>query len=290
MDIKYRSRYFDDPEARASFKSYAKAVFGLDFSLWEDRGLWDAQYQAFSAFAGGDCIASMCVYPCEAMVNRKRQKWAQLLTVGTLPEYRGQGIQRKLWKMARTWISKHCMFTFLFAEEDSAGFYESLGFEKVRERFDVIANPGALPATGAHFRKVDVEDDGEFAILKRLARERAPVSDVLSFKCPNLLLFMFLYPYREMTYYSEDLDAIVVAEKAAGRLRIHDIVARKLPRFDDIKAFLGGFPEREIALLFPSDKLGVEPIKTGSVDDSILFVNGEMPLKGDIIFPYSIRA
>jgi ribosomal protein S18 acetylase RimI-like enzyme len=290
VDIKYRSRYFDDADATASFKSYAKEVFGLDFSLWEERGLWDAQYQAFSAFAGGECVASMCVYPCEARVNRKRQKWAQLLTVGTLPEYRRQGIQRRLWKMARTWISKHCMFTFLFAEDDAGGFYDSLGFERVRERFDVIANPGALPATGAHFRKVDVEDDTEFATLKRLARERAPVSDILSFKCPNLLLFMFLYPYREMTYYSDDLDAVVVAEKAAGRLRIHDIIAKKQPRFDDIKAFLGGFPEHEIDILFPSDKLGVEPIGKGNVEDSILFVSGELQLKGNIIFPYSIRA
>ena len=290
MDIKYRSRYFDDAEAKASFRAYARAVFDLDFSRWEDRGLWDAQYQAFSAFAGGECVASMCVYPCEAMVKGKRQKWAQLLTVGTLPDYRGRGIQRKLWKMARTWISKHCMFTFLFAEDEAAGFYDSLGFDRVRERFDVVANPGALPATGAHFRKVDVENDAEFAILKRLARERAPVSGVLSFKCPNLLLFMFLYPYREMTYYSEDLDAVVVVEKAAGRLRIHDIIAKKMPGFDNIKAFLGGFPEREIALLFPSDKLGVEPVRRGNVEDSILFVSGEMPLKGDIIFPYSIRA
>ncbi len=290
MDIKYRSRYFDDAEAKASFKSYAKAVFGLDFSRWEERGLWDAQYQAFSAFAGGECVASMCVYPCEAMVKGKRQKWAQLLTVGTLPEYRGQGLQRKLWKMARTWISKHCMFTFLFTDEAAAGFYDSLGFERVREHFDVVANPHASPATGAHFEKVDVENDSDFTILKRLARERAPVSDVLSFKCPNLLLFMFLYRYREMTYYSRDLDAVVVAEKAAGRLRIHDIVAKKMPRLDKIKAFLGGFPEREIVFLLPTDKIGVEPIRQGNVEDSLLFVSGDLPLEGDIIFPYSIRA
>lgn len=290
MDIKYRSRYFDDAEAKASFKSYAKAVFGLDFSRWEDRGLWDAQYQAFSAFAGAECVASICVYPCEARVKGKRQKWAQLLTVGTLPEYRRRGIQRKLWKMARTWISKHCMFTFLFTDESAAPFYESLGFERVQERFDVVANPHALPATGAHFEKVDVDSDADFAILKRLARERAPVSGLLSFKCPNLLLFMFLYPYREFTYYSGDLDAVIVVEKKAGRLRIHDIVAKKMPGFDAIKAFLGGFPEREIDFLFPTDKLGVEPLRKGNVEDSVLFVSDELPLEKDIVFQYSIRA
>lgn len=290
MEITYKSRYFDDPSARASFKDYAKTVFGLDFSRWEDRGLWDEQYQAFSAFDGGKCVASMCVYPCEARLEGKKQKWAQLLTVGTLPEYRERGIQRRLWKMAHKWICKHCKLTFLFTEADAAGFYESLGFERVEERFDVVANPNALPATGAHFAKVDVENDTEFAILKRLARERAPVSGRLSFKCPNLLLFMFLYRYKDKTYYSEDLDAVIVAENTAGRLRIHDIVAAKMPGLDDIKAFLGGFTEQEIEFLFPTDRLGVETIGKGRVEDDLLFVSGDLPLEGDIIFPYSIRA
>ncbi len=290
MDLKYRSRYFDDAAAKASFKDYAKAVFGLDFTRWEERGLWDAQYQAFSAFDGDKCVASICVYPCEAWIAGKKQKWAQLLTVGTLPEYRGRGIQRKIWKMAHKWICKHCKLTFLFTEETAAGFYESLGFNRVRERFDVVANPGALPATGAHFAKVNVEDDSEFATLKRLARERAPVSDHLSFKCPNLLLFMFLYPYRDKTFYSDELDALIVAEKNAGRLRIHDIVTPRMPRMDDIKAFIGGFPEKEIEFLFPIDKLGAESLRKGNVEDSLLFVSGDLPLEGDIILPYSIRA
>jgi hypothetical protein len=58
---------------------------------------------------------------------------------------------------------------------------------------------------------------------------------------------------------------------------------------DDIKAFLGGFPEREIDFLIPTDKLGVEPVRKGNVDDSLLFVIGDLPLEGHIVFPYSIR-
>ena len=33
MSIEYRSRYFDDAEAKASFERYALAIFGLDINV-----------------------------------------------------------------------------------------------------------------------------------------------------------------------------------------------------------------------------------------------------------------
>ena len=98
MKIEYRSDYFDDPSAKASFERYAKKIFGLDFSRWKARGLWDNQYKPFSAFAEGECVASICVYPSEMRVDGVKRKGAQLLTVGTFPEYRLQGIQKEIWK------------------------------------------------------------------------------------------------------------------------------------------------------------------------------------------------
>ena len=76
----------------------------------------------------------------------------------------------------------------------------------------------------------------------------------------------------------------------SGRLRIHDVVARKMPRFGDIKAFLGGFPNQEIDFLFPTDRLGMDVLRKENVEDSVLFVSGELPLEADLVFPYSIRA
>lgn len=98
MKIEYRSDYFDDPDAKASFERYAIAVFGLDFTRWKERGLWDDQYKPFSAFVDGECVASICVYPSDMKVDGKKKLGAQLLTVGTLPDYRKIGIQREIWK------------------------------------------------------------------------------------------------------------------------------------------------------------------------------------------------
>jgi hypothetical protein len=73
---KMNSDYFNEPDAKASFERYAKKIFGLDFSRWKARGLWDDQYKPFSAFVGGECIASICVYPSEMRVGGVK-RWGE---------------------------------------------------------------------------------------------------------------------------------------------------------------------------------------------------------------------
>jgi len=147
--LEMRSDYFGDPEALAAFESYARAVFGLDFGLWKAKGLWDPGYVAFSAFAGDACVASLCVYPSEMRVAGARRRGAQLLTVGTLPEYRGRGIQHELWRAAAAWIDRRCDFAFLFTDDSTAGFYEKLGFRRLAEHAEVIPLPvGSGARTG----------------------------------------------------------------------------------------------------------------------------------------------
>ena len=116
MKIEFRSHYFDDSRALASFESCTKKIFDLDFSRWKQKGLWDKDYTPFSAFINGECVASICVYPSKMKINGKTKKGAQLLTVGTLPDFRLKGIQREIWKRAYNWISEECDFVFLFTD------------------------------------------------------------------------------------------------------------------------------------------------------------------------------
>ena len=291
MKIEYRSDYFEDPDAKASFERYAKRVFGLDFSRWKARGLWDDQYKAFSAFVEGECVASICVYPSEMKVDGVRKKGAQLLTVGTLPEYRSQGIQREIWKRAKVWIQQKCDFTFLFTDESAAGFYEKLGLRRQSEFYDVVSCPQSASQDEVRFKKLDLEQDGDYAIVERLAKEREMVSDRLGFFNPNLLLFMFLYVYQSWSYYLEDVDTVVVVEEEEHGLRIHDIVTKRMPKLSDIEAFLGQFKKNEIELLFCTDRIGLgQPTKKKRVEEDVLFVSEDFELEGEFVFPYSIRA
>ncbi len=290
MKIEYRSDYFEDPFAKASFERYAKTIFGLDFGRWKARGLWDNRYKPFSAFAGGECVASICVYPSEMKVDGAKRKGAQLLTVGTLPEYRLQGIQREIWKRVHAWIKQECDFTFLFTDESAAGFYEKLGLRRQPEYFETIRSPQPAGHAELRFRKLNLEQDSGYAIIERLAKQREMVSDRIGFLNPNLLLFMFLYLYQSWSYYLEDIDAVIVAEETKDRLRIHDIVAKQMPKLSDIEVFLAQFKKEEIDFLFCADRLGVDQTNKKRVKDSLLFVSDDFELEGQFVFPYSIRA
>ncbi len=291
MKIEYRSDYFDDPDAKASFERCAKRIFGLDFSRWKARGLWDDQYKAFSAFDGGECVASICVYPSEMRVGGSEKKGAQLLTVGTLPEYRSQGIQREIWRRVHAWIQQRCDFAFLFTDESAAGFYERLGLRRQPEHYDVVSCPQLARGDDVRFKKLDLEQDGDYAIVKRLAGEREMVSDRLGFFNPNLLLFMFLYFYQSWSYYLEDIDTVIVAQEMGDRLRIHDIVAKKMPKLSDIESFLAQCEKKGIEFLFCTDRLGLDqPTRKKRVEEDVLFVSEDFELEGQFVFPYSIRA
>ena len=93
-----RSHYFGEPAAKTAFKDFAQEIFGLDFTPWETRGLWDDLYVPYSIFDGEKVVANMCVYPSEMTVRGSRQSGLELLTVGTLPAYRKRGLQRKIWE------------------------------------------------------------------------------------------------------------------------------------------------------------------------------------------------
>lgn len=212
MKIEYRSDYFDDPDAKASFERYANTIFGLDFAKWKERGLWDDQYKPFSAFVDGECVASICVYPSQMSVGGKRRLGAQLLTVGTLLEYRGLGIQRKIWEVVHAWTLDNSDFVFLFTDESAAGFYEKLGLKIQPEFYETMLSPKICHRADQSFRKLNLDLAADYAIVERLANEREMVSNRLGFHTPKLLLFMFLYVYESQTYYLEDIDALIVAE------------------------------------------------------------------------------
>lgn len=290
MRIEYRSHYFNDPGAKASFERCAQKIFGLDFTRWKNRDLWDPRYRPFSAFVDGECVASLCVYPSEMSVAGESKLGAQLLTVGTLPEYRSRGIQRELWDRASAWIRRECDFAFLFTDDSAAGLYTRLGLRRQPEFSELIPCPQSAHPAPPRFQKLHLERDADFATIERLARARVMVSDRLGFWNPNLLLFMFLYFYQSWSYYLEDLDAVIVAEEATDRLRLHDVVASEMPRLSDLERFLAHFQKKEIEFLFCTDRLGAGPAKKRPVEDSVLFVSDDFALDGDFVFPYSIRA
>jgi len=290
MSPTYRNNYFDDSVAKAAFERYAMRLFNLDFGRWKKRGLWDSLYRPFSAFDGEECVASMCVYPSEITVNGEPRRGAQLLTVGTLPEYRRQGIQRRLWEDVQAWTKRESDFVFLFTDESAIEFYSALGLSRGNEFTDIVSIAPSQSMSKQQIRKLDFGHDADYEIVRRLSCDRTIVSNRLGFINPNLLLFMFLYLYSDLTYYLAEIDSIVVAQIKGDRLCIYDIVASRMPELPGLEPMINHFGKQELEFHFCTDRLGISELSHEPITDSLLFVSEGFDLPGRYQFPDSIRA
>lgn len=284
-----RSNYFGDPAAKAAFKDFARVIFGLDFTWWEERGLWDDAYMPYSLFAGATVVANICVYPSVMTVEGRTRKGLELLTVGTRPEWRGRGLQYKLWDAIKAEEVPRHDFVFLFTES-AAGLYQKLGLQRKPECFHRLARPLHSGTSAIRSRKLDPDDPDDFRILTSLAHERVPVSQVLGFHNPKLLLFMLIGPYRDMLHYLPELDLIIVIEPAEDAVRIHDIITRSMPDLESIEGCLARFQTRRIDFLFCPDQLGpVETVERPLVEDTLM-TSADFKMPARTLFPFSIRA
>ncbi len=284
-----RSHYFDDPGTKAAFKVFAQEIFGLDFTQWETHGLWDNAYVPYSIFDREAVVANICVYPSVMTVEGETRSGLQLLTVGTLPAYRGQGLQRRLWEAIKAKELPHHDFVFLFTGT-AAGFYEKLGLRRQPEFFHRLSRPPRSSEAQMESRKLDPDDPKDFQRLKALANHRTPVSQKLGFQNPNLLLFMLIGPYGDWLYVLPELDVVVVIEPTDESIRIHDIVGRSMPTIASIEGFLAGFRKPRVDLLFSPDQLGSINFECLPLVEETLMTSVGFEMPAPTLFPYSIRA
>jgi GNAT superfamily N-acetyltransferase len=268
---------------------FAREIFGLDFSFWEERGLWDESYVPYSLFDEKKVVANICVYPSTITVDGQACNGLELLTVATLPNWRGRGLQRELWDVIRREVVPHHDFVFLFTES-AAGFYEKLGLKRQPEFFHRLTSPVLPSPDPIESRVLNPDHPEDYRILTTLAHDRVPVSRTLGWINPNLLLFMLIGPYREWLHYLPALDAILVIEPEGETLRIHDIIARSMPDLPSIEGFLARFRARQIDLLFSPDQLGPVETEDLPVTEDVLITDPGFRMPGPTLFPYSIRA
>lgn len=285
----FRSNYFDDPAAKAAFKDFAREIFGLDFSPWESHGLWDETYVPYSLFDGDTVVANICVYPSAITVEGEARRGLELLTVGTLPAYRKQGLQRRIWETILVEEVPRHDFVFLFTES-AAGFYEKLGLKRQPEFYHRLVRPVRPSSRPIEGRTLDPDDPDDYRILTSLSHERVPVSRTLGFENPNLLLFMLIGPYRDWLHFLPDLGVIVVIEPAGDTIRIHDLIGPSMPTLASIEGFLARFQAQKIDLLFSPDQMGPVETELLPLMEDTLMTSIDFKMPAQTLFPFSIRA
>lgn len=286
----FRSGYWDDHRAREQFRQFLISIHGLDLSLWEQKGYWDEEhYTAFSFFEGDRVVATTNLFSMEMVVDGRRRKLGQFSGVGTLPEFRGRGLNRRLTEKALDWAAATHDGFFLFADEDAVGFYEKCGFIPVAETITSLKVKSQAPQPG--LRKLDPESDEDLALVYRLACERSPVSDLLGALNPELLMFHCLYTLRNSMYFVADLDVVIFFEVDDERLTLFDVVGRRVPSFAELHPYVSGQRHSEVLFSFMPDKMGVDATGQTTLEDSGAHVYPPLRLPDPTrLFPYVSRA
>jgi GNAT superfamily N-acetyltransferase len=288
--LTFRQAYWDDRPARRAFQRFLIEIHGLDLAAWEAAGAWDDRYRPFSYFdASGRVVASVCVYSLEMVVRGCRCRAAQIAGVGTVVERRRQGLNRRLTEAALSWAAGEHDFVFLFSTDEALPFYSRCGFQPLDEWMPWVETRGASARPGA--RRLDLADADDLALVRSLAARRAAVSDTLGVLGSRLFLFHALYSFPRALYHLPELDCVVALRREQGRLTIHDVVAPRVPRFDELFVLLATPATREVRFYFMPDRLGIQDPRWRPLVGNNLHDRGDFPLRAErFLFPFTSHA
>lgn len=215
---------------KESFFALAKQTFKLDFKEWDDKGFWKDNYICYSYVNKDQIIANASISRMVLTSNGKEYKALQVGTVMTHPDYRHQGLSAKLMNHIIDKYEKEYDFIYLFANNTVLDFYPRFGFEKIQESSYSLKTQDMKKqvAQKSNLRKLDVNDQADFNLIKEFAAKRMPVSSRLGAKdFEGLLMVYILFVFRDAIYYIEEEDAIVILEQEDNQLHIFDIVSKK---------------------------------------------------------------
>lgn len=286
MKLSFRTRYWDDPNARAAFIAFIKTIHNVDFTEWEAAGYWDEDYVPFSYFAGDRLVANVCIYTMQAIVHGEPCRIAQVSGVGTVPEYRLKGLNRRLHETALRWALAEHRFAFLFADDDAMPFYAKVGFRPVADHAPFVRLPGTAPRRG--LEKIDLRSRAERDALYDLACGRSPVSTVLANMNPKLVMYHALYTLHGNAYRIRDLGAVVFVQRDGVKTIVYDVLARELPDFDSLYPYLSSGRPEEFEFRFPTDRLGLAAVGLRQIKSNAHVIGAEA--RDHWVFPFTAHA
>jgi len=182
---------------------------------------------------------------------------------------------------------------YLFGDKDALEFYPKFGFNIIKEtefsmeldseRFTVCENKNKQ-----NIRKLNMDDKEDLNIIMRLTENRKPVSKTLSIVNDKyLLLFYFLYVFRDDIYYFEEEDIIVVYTVEEDTLQLYDIISQNEV---DIEMVLNKIVQTGMKCVefqfTPDEKIG-EIIKTNSTQEEyeLFVISRGVELPKEFVFP-----
>lgn len=254
MNYKLINNYKDNKKYRDSFNQLAESTFDINFEEWYERGFWNDKYICYSYVDKEKVIANVSINKMDLIYQGKDYKALQIGTVMTHPDYRGQGLSKKLLDYVIAKYEHEYDFLYLFANDSVLEFYPKFGFEHVEESsFTVDASD--LKTRESTIKKLNPDNKMDFQLIRRLVSERVPLSTILDVKeNEDLVMFYILIALKDAVYYLEEMDAIVFFEQEEEDLYVLDILSSKKLDVVEVLSYLVTDEIETLHLAFTPEK------------------------------------
>ena len=278
-DIEFRLGYAWDASLRGALVGAYTDVFDIDVARFDALNAWDPDAVLFSGFDRGRLITNVMLLPVSMTCDGRSVRAAAAVLGFTDAAYRGRGLYRRVFGALAAFADNHFELSFLFT--DKPAVYAGHGFRVVSDDWFELPLPGASRTSPA--RVLDDDRVEDLTLLRRLLRERAPVSDVLGFTHDeSLFLYNELQRGFRRVHHAESLDAAIVFEMNGDTLRLLDVVCREMPSYEAIlRAALAASPQPvgRIECCFTPDRLGVAGRVCPRAHEDVLMVRGAFPIE-----------
>lgn len=275
---------------RCAFDALAKETFEISFEQWYQDGYWaknPVPYQPYTLFDKERAAANISVNVLKVILDGRTRVWVQLGTVMTAPEYRGQGLARRLMEEVLNDWRGRCDAMLLFANRSVLDFYPKFGFERQpQQQFGTqISCKEKADAV-----KLDMDSPKDRALLERLYGKTNPFSRLQVADNYGLLMFYCSSFFKDFVYWLPGEDAVVIAEQERNRWTIYDVYCAEKSETDLMRILtkVTGAGDWKIHLAFsPKQSRGFEASVLDDPDNALFILKGkENPFRGEaLLFP-----
>jgi GNAT superfamily N-acetyltransferase len=290
-NLVFMKNYQADLDLRRSFNELANRTFGIEFETWYSHGFWTEKYQPYSFVEDGKVVANVSVNLLHLVIHQEMVQAVQIGTVMTDPDYRGQGLSRKLIEKVLEDF-QHISLFYLFANQSVLEFYPKFGFipmDQLQFTMDYLHHSDSSSLTKV--RRLDGNNPNDLNFIYQLALKRQPLSQVFATsQSAELLMFYCCYVFPNDLYFLEEEEAVIIYQIEEATLHLFDIVSTRKPSIHEIVGKIANETINKVVVHFHLEDptLKSEPYQDGSV----LFIknNSHINLAGGIKHPMTSQA
>lgn len=273
--LTFRQDYFEDPAAWAALVVLLHETFGIDVSVQDRFGGPDPTSMPFAYFdENGICVANLSAFSMPMMVDGGLVKAAGFQSGAVRPQWRGRGLYRDLMRRAFSWSDAQG-FELGLLLTDKPAIYQPYGFKILPQHQFSGPAPVAAKPIGAS-RSVFLDNAGDVALVKRLLRERTPVSSIFAVaaQAEMFLLNGCFDPSIRLSYLDQPESVVAWKSGEADCLRLLDVVGKTIPPLSVILAALDQRPSR-VEVCLPPDRLAWQGTPEPFPSHTSLMVRGD---------------